>query len=104
VGVVEEIESTLLAAAKESDKFVREAALEALALCDTEASVDALTEALSDELPQIRDLAERLLIERIARPTGLAPPALRPKQLAAFIAAASQGYGSEPADSGERTP
>lgn len=104
VGAVEEIESTLLAAAKEPDKFIREAALEALGLCDTEASADALTDALSDELPQLRDLAERLLTERLARPTNLAPPALRPKQLAAFVAAASQGYGAEALDAGERTP
>ncbi|HEV7282780.1 MAG TPA: hypothetical protein VGN57_21415 [Pirellulaceae bacterium] len=101
VGVVEEIESSLLASAKESDKFVRAAALEALALCDTEASADALTEALSDELPQIRDLAERLLTERISRPTQLPPPTLRPKMLAAFVAAASQGYGADSPSAGD---
>lgn len=103
VGAVEPIESTLLAAARESDRFIREAALEALGRCDTEASADALTEALSDELPQIRDLAERLLTQRLASPSVTLPP-LRPQQLAAFVAAASQGYGVDAPDAAERTP
>lgn len=103
VGAAEQIESTLLAAVQESDRFVRAAALEALAQCDTDAAADALAAALSDELPQIRDQAERLLTDRVLRQTTVAfPRPLRPKQLAAFVASASHGYAGEPEPAGER--